>query len=129
MFSKLIIVYGLVAVALCLPQQPETRILEQSQEVNPDGTFRWSYANSDGSAQDQSGRVEERPGDEPVLNVVGRASWVDPEGNPHEVSYTAGENGYLPTSADVPVSDLSGLHPALKKALAYLYSNIENPEP
>lgn len=129
MFSKLIIVYGLVAVALCLPQQPETpRILEQNQEVNPDGSFRWGYLSSDGSAQDQAGRVEERPGEEPVLNVAGRASWIDPEGKSHEISYTAGEGGYSATSADVPRHEYI-LHPALRRAKLYLLNNVENPEP
>lgn len=129
MFAKLIIVYGLVAVVLCRPQRPETaRILEQDQDVDPNGSFRWSYVSSDGSAQNQSGRLEERPGEEPVLNVVGRAAWVDPEGNPHETTYTANDGGYSPTSLDVPTFNWSSVHPTIRKAVLYLKSHVENPE-
>ncbi|KAF7286188.1 hypothetical protein GWI33_007148 [Rhynchophorus ferrugineus] len=77
-------------------------ILSQESELNADGSYRWSYQSGDGSAQQQTGQVKQIRGSEPTLDVQGSASWYDPEGNLHQLSYTADENGYLPYGPDVP---------------------------
>jgi hypothetical protein len=44
--------------------------------------------------------------------VEGSYSYLTPEGDEVEVSYTANENGYFPTGP--------GIHPALARALEHL---------
>ncbi|KAF7286185.1 hypothetical protein GWI33_007145 [Rhynchophorus ferrugineus] len=108
-----------LAVAVCNAVEP-VPILSQDSEVNPDGSYRWSYQSGDGSAQQQTGQLKQIPGSEPAVAVQGSATWYDPEGNAHQLTYTADENGYLPQSADIPPIPL-----AILRALEW---NAAHPE-
>ncbi|XP_066156450.1 endocuticle structural glycoprotein ABD-4-like [Euwallacea fornicatus] len=107
MFAKLFILYGFVAVSLTLPVLPFSEpvpILQQNQEINPDGSFKWNYQSEDGSSQNQQGQLKQVGTEEAGEVVQGSASWIDPEGGAHQISYVADENGYKPSSADLPVA-------------------------
>ncbi|KAF7286187.1 hypothetical protein GWI33_007147 [Rhynchophorus ferrugineus] len=106
-------------VTVCNAGEP-IPILSQESEVNPDGSYRWSYLSGDGSAQQQTGNVQQIPGSQPTLDVQGSASWYDPQGNLHQISYTADENGYLPYGSDVPP-----IPPAILRVLEW---NAAHPE-
>lgn len=116
MFTKLIVFSGLVALAL--GGTTPVPIIAQSQNVDPDGSFQWSYQSGDGTFQEQVGRHVLLRSGEDAESVQGSASWVDPDGNPHEISYVADEEGYRPKSADLPVGP--PLPPLIAKALQWI---------
>ncbi|XP_066260175.1 endocuticle structural glycoprotein SgAbd-4-like [Euwallacea similis] len=130
MFAKLFILYGLVALSLTLPtpHAPEpVPILEQSQEINPDGSFKWNYQSEDGTSQNQQGQLKEVGPEEAGEVVEGSASWVDPEGGAHQISYVADENGYRPSSADLPVAP--EIPQAIIRALEWIATHPAPEEP
>lgn len=101
MFSKIVVLTGLLAVALSLPQQ-QVPIVSQSEDISPDGSFQWSYQSGDGSSQQQAGQLKQLGHDAGEV-IQGSAGWTDPEGGQHQLTYIADENGYQPQSADLPV--------------------------
>lgn len=105
MFSKLVVFTGLLAVVLCAPAEPEpVAIISQNSDIQPDGTFQWTYESADGTKQEQNGSPKQVDKDDVAEVVQGAVSWTDPEGGKHELSYVADENGFQPQSADVPVA-------------------------
>lgn len=112
MFTKLVLLSALVAVALSAPYvsgggsplEP-VPILKQTSDVLPDGSFHWSYESGDRTQQEQTGSVKAGPTpDESIASVQGSASWFDLEGKPHELTYVADENGFQAQGADIPVT-------------------------
>ncbi|ENN72697.1 hypothetical protein D910_00628 [Dendroctonus ponderosae] len=68
-----------------------------------------------------------KAGSAPALNFIdqetpvvlqGSASWTDSEGNPHQLSYVADENGYQPQSDDIPQAP--EIPAAIARALEYI---------
>ncbi|KAF7286184.1 hypothetical protein GWI33_007144 [Rhynchophorus ferrugineus] len=98
---KTVLACALVAAVYGAALQP-VPIVSQTGDVRPDGSFEWSYQSGDGSAQQQSGQLKQI-GKEAGEAVQGSASWTDPEGGQHQLTYVADENGYQPQSADIPV--------------------------
>lgn len=115
MLSKFVIFSGLLAVVLGAAVQ------QQNIDINPDGSFQWSYQTDDGSSQQQNG--QQLPGPDGGQAVQGSAQWYDPEGGVHQLQYTADQNGYQPTSADVPIGP--EIPAAILKALEW---NAAHPE-
>ncbi|KAF7286197.1 hypothetical protein GWI33_007157 [Rhynchophorus ferrugineus] len=105
MFAKIAVFSGLLALVLsaAVPAQEPVPILSQSADIQPEGSFQWSYESGDGTKQEQSAIVRQ-VGEESVPAVQGSASWVDAEGVAHELRYVADENGYQPQSSDLPVA-------------------------
>ncbi|ERL83841.1 endocuticle structural glycoprotein SgAbd-8-like [Dendroctonus ponderosae] len=126
MFSKLIVFSAVVA--LTLAGTTPVPIISQSQNVDPDGSFQWAYQSGDGTVQEQAGKVVLLRSGEDAETVQGSASWVDPEGNPHQLSYVADEGGYRPQSADLPIGP--PLPPLIAKALKWIqeHPSSESPE-
>ncbi|XP_076256905.1 endocuticle structural glycoprotein SgAbd-1-like [Rhynchophorus ferrugineus] len=122
MFAKVVVLSGLVAVVLGAALQEPVAILSQNSDVSPDGSFQWNYESADGTAQQQSGQLKQ-VGEEAGEAVSGSASYTDPEGNSHQLSYVADENGYQPQSADIPVAP--EIPAAIARALAW---NAAHPE-
>ncbi|XP_030757668.1 larval cuticle protein III/IV-like [Sitophilus oryzae] len=114
---KLFVILTVTVVAIYSGPVP---IVSEENEINPDGSYRWSYQSGDGSAQQQTAKVNQVPGGEPTLGVDGSASWYDPQGNLHQIAYTANEDGYYPYSADIPQ-----IPAAILKALEW---NAAHPE-
>lgn len=115
MYVALLFALFAVAAAAPQPQQPEpVPILKQSQDIQPDGSFQWDFESADGTRQDQQGAPK------PVTNgtaevLQGSASWVDPQGGNHALSYVADENGYQPQGSDVPA-----VPPQIARALEWI---------
>lgn len=133
MFGKVLFVFsGLLAVVLSAPPaQPAAEpvpIVGQSSDIQPDGSFKWDFESGDGTKQSQSGALKagEKP-DEPIAAVEGAVSWVDPEGNAHELKYIADENGFQPQGADVPVPP--EVPAQIARALEYIAAHPEPEEP
>lgn len=102
MISKVLVFSSLLALALSAPAQEPVAIVSQDSDIQPDGTFQWTYESADGTKQQQNGAP--KPVDKEVAEVLqGAVSWTDPEGGKHELSYVADENGFQPQGADVPV--------------------------
>ncbi|KAF7263849.1 hypothetical protein GWI33_001019 [Rhynchophorus ferrugineus] len=102
MLSKVIVFSGLLAVVLCAADEP-VAILAQEADIQPDGSFRWSYESADGTKQEQSA-VPKQIGEVSVPVLKGSVSWTDADGVAHQVNYVADENGYQPESSDIPVA-------------------------
>lgn len=116
MLSEISIFFGVLAAVLTAVPDPIIR-----SNINPDGSFQWSYDSQDGSSQQQEGK--QLPGPDGGQAVQGAAQWTDPEGGLHQLQYVAGENGYLPSSADLPLAP--EIPAAIRKGLEW---NAAHPE-
>ncbi|CAD7090709.1 unnamed protein product [Hermetia illucens] len=65
-----------------------------SNDVSPDGSYRWSFDTSNGIAAQEQGVGG--------VQAAGAASHTSPEGIPIQLSYTADENGFHPEGAHLP---------------------------
>ncbi|KAL1513531.1 hypothetical protein ABEB36_002932 [Hypothenemus hampei] len=125
---KVVIVTLLVIISVVVsgaPQQSAKEpvpIISQESDIQPDGTFKWSFETGDGTKAEQSGQPKQIEQETPVI-VQGSASWTDNEGNQHQLTYTADENGYQPQSPDIPVAP--EIPAAIQRALEY---NAAHPE-
>lgn len=65
-----------------------------SQDINPDGSYNYAYALSDGQkvAEQGTGGVK----------ADGSFSYVSPEGQNIQLNYVADENGFQPTGDHLP---------------------------
>lgn len=72
----------------------DAHITQQNSEVNYDGTYTNSFQTSNGIGYSESG----------LGGVVsnGVSHYYDPQGQLHELSWTADENGYRPSGKDLP---------------------------
>ncbi|XP_067000864.1 endocuticle structural glycoprotein SgAbd-3-like [Anabrus simplex] len=115
---KLILVACLVGLAAAAnPSDPEITIVAAENNVDFDGTFRYSFKNSDGTEAEQSGQLKQI-GAEAGEAVQGSASYTAPDGTPIRLTYTADENGYQPQGEHLPVPP--PIPEAIARALAYL---------
>ncbi|XP_049793932.1 endocuticle structural glycoprotein SgAbd-9-like [Schistocerca nitens] len=88
----LFLVTIMLHTVMSAPQQissQQATVLEQFNNFNGIGPWRWSFTLSDGSRRDESGAVED--GDP---SVSGSYKWKDPEGSVHQVHYVADREGY-----------------------------------
>lgn len=99
------------------PQFPQpgsfVPIVQQSFDINPDGSYSFGYQSADGSNRQEVGGVKfsNIPGVEPIISVQGSYSYPSSDGQQIDVQYTADENGYQPSGP--------GIHPAILKAVAF----------
>ncbi|XP_067000859.1 endocuticle structural glycoprotein ABD-4 [Anabrus simplex] len=104
------------AVASTGPSQPPVEIVSQTDVINPDGSFNYSYELSNGIRVQESGFVKKDPnvaarsgdaddensGD---INVAqGSFSYTAPDGTVISLTYTADENGFQPQGDHLPTS-------------------------
>lgn len=83
--------------------------IKQELAINPDNSYRYSYETSNNIKAEEEG--------DGVSKVQGSYSYIDPDGNPVNVQYEAGENiGFKPSG--------DGIHPAILKALDYILSHL-----
>lgn len=69
-------------------------LFNKLQEVNPDGSYQYQYKTSNEIAAQESG----------VGGVIAQGStqWYAPDGTGIQFSYTADQNGYVPTGTHLP---------------------------
>ncbi|XP_046665437.1 endocuticle structural glycoprotein SgAbd-9-like [Homalodisca vitripennis] len=69
-------------------------ILQQDQELNPDGSYRYSYATANGIMAAEQGKLQ-RPGSpEEAQTVEGSYTYLNSDGTLVNVRYTADHNGF-----------------------------------
>ncbi|XP_037027309.1 endocuticle structural glycoprotein SgAbd-9-like [Bradysia coprophila] len=97
---KTIIVFTLfVSMALAAPPTPDTDvvpIVKSVSEFQPDGSYVYSYETGDGSVREETGVVKNAGTDEAYVAQSGFYKYIDADGSPVEVHYTADENGFVP---------------------------------
>uniref|UniRef100_A0A182KCU6 Uncharacterized protein n=1 Tax=Anopheles christyi TaxID=43041 RepID=A0A182KCU6_9DIPT len=107
----------------CAPQGPVTEpipIIRQEQEVNPDGSYSWSYETGNGIVAEEQGFLK-NPGTEQEAQVAqGEYSYTAPDGQLIRVQYIADENGFQPLGDHLPTPP--PIPPAIQRALEYLAS-------
>ncbi|GJQ69744.1 hypothetical protein Trydic_g22307 [Trypoxylus dichotomus] len=100
-------------------------ILRQSNDVNPDGSYQWSFEADNGISAQEQGRVG--GGKEPAIEAQGGFQYTAPDGTPISLSYVADENGFQPQAAHLPVAPTPPPIPDyILRAIAY---NEAHPEP
>ncbi|KAK9721341.1 Insect cuticle protein [Popillia japonica] len=103
---KYLIICTVFAAGLAAPQQPNTEpvpILRQEQEVNHDGSYKWSYETGNGIAAEEQGFLKNagQPDDE-IQVAQGQFHYTDPDGQLIQLSYIADENGFQPQGDHIP---------------------------
>lgn len=116
---RLVIVSALVAVALAQNPDAEAQILSQTNDVNPDGSYAWSYETSNGIAAEEQGVGAQ--------SAQGRASWTDRDGTPFSLTYVADVNGFQPQGAHLPREGPAPSH--VLKALEFIRANPPKDDP
>ncbi|GJQ69742.1 hypothetical protein Trydic_g22305 [Trypoxylus dichotomus] len=79
------------------------QILRQTSEVNPDGSYVWSYENDNGISAQEQGSLNTNV-KEPAIIAQGQFQYTAPDGSPIAVQYVADENGFQPQGAHFPVA-------------------------
>ncbi|KAI4465719.1 cuticle protein [Holotrichia oblita] len=100
------IICTVFAASLAAPQQSNTEpvpILRQEQEVNHDGSYKWSYETGNGIAAEEQGFLKNagQPDDE-IQVAQGQFHYTDPDGQLIQLSYIADENGFQPQGDHIP---------------------------
>ncbi|XP_067000866.2 endocuticle structural glycoprotein SgAbd-3 [Anabrus simplex] len=115
---KLVFLACVIALAAAAgPADPQITIVAEENNVNFDGSYRYSFKNSDGTEAEQSGQLKQI-GAEAGEAVQGSSSYTAPDGTPIRITYTADENGYQPQGEHLPVPP--PIPEAIAKALAYI---------
>ncbi|XP_022903994.1 larval cuticle protein LCP-17-like [Onthophagus taurus] len=100
--NALIILTAILACAAAQKSDKTASILRQSSDVNPDGSYQWSYENDNGiSAQEQGSLTNSK---EPAVAAQGGFQYKSPEGEQISIQYVADENGFQPQGAHLPVA-------------------------
>ncbi|XP_022901112.1 endocuticle structural glycoprotein ABD-4-like [Onthophagus taurus] len=99
----------------------DAQIVSQTNDVNPDGGYKWSYETSNSIKAEETGTVKKTNNAEnpEVIVAQGSYSYTDPEGNHIEVVYTADdEGGFQPQGAHFPTPP--PIPPLIQKGLDYI---------
>jgi hypothetical protein len=71
-------------------------IVKSESDSHPDGSYSFSYESADGSAREETGVLKNGGTDEAYVAQSGSYKYIDVDGKPVEVHYTADENGFVP---------------------------------
>lgn len=93
------------------PSGPPIPILSFVNENDGDGNYRFSYETGNGIKAQEEGTLKGE-----IPSVMGTYSYTNPEGEVVEISYTADENGFVPSGAALPTPP--PIPEAIAKALA-----------
>lgn len=97
----------------------EIPILKQLSEINPDGSYQWSYETGNGIAAEERGALK-GAGEQAAIAVQGQFQYTAPDGTPIQLSYIADENGFQPSGAHLPTAP--PVPEAIQRALDYIAS-------
>ncbi|XP_075233535.1 endocuticle structural glycoprotein SgAbd-9-like [Lycorma delicatula] len=95
-------------------------ILSQNYDLNPDGSYTFSYRSGDGSARDESGALRYVGTPAEAMGVQGAFAYNSPEG-PVQVNYVADEHGYQPSGTNI--------HPDIIKSVALQVAEARSKPP
>ncbi|CAK1604193.1 unnamed protein product [Parnassius mnemosyne] len=125
---KTIIALSLLAIATAAPQGPTEPIpiVRQDSQINPDGSYQFSYETGNGISADETGALKNIGAEEPALQVQGQFQYPSEEGGNIQLSYVANENGFQPQGAHLPTSP--PIPAAIQRALDYLATAPPQPE-
>jgi len=102
------------------------QILRQESDIQPDGSYQYSYETDNGIAAQEQGQIRVINAEEADKSVSGSFSWTSPEGQPIQISYIADENGYQP-QGDLPVPP--PIPAAIQRALDWIAAHPQPQEP
>ncbi|KAG6451775.1 larval cuticle protein LCP-17 [Manduca sexta] len=108
----------LLALAAAAPQGEPIPIVRQDSQINPDGSYQYSYETGNGISADERGALKNIGAEEPALQVEGQFQYPSEEGGNIQLSYIANENGFQPQGAHLPTPP--PIPEAIQRALAYL---------
>ncbi|RZF39909.1 hypothetical protein LSTR_LSTR010537 [Laodelphax striatellus] len=116
------VLISMLGAVLAAPQQQYTTpipILSQQQEVNADGSYKYNYATGNNIQVEETGYLKNAGiPEQEIQSAQGYFSYVDPDGVPVQLTYTADENGFVPQGAHLPTPPPTP--EAILKALAFL---------
>jgi hypothetical protein len=122
---------ALVAASVAAPQGPATEpipILRQEQEVNFDGSYKYSYETGNSITAEEQGFLKNAGQEDQEAQVAqGQFQYTSPEGQVIQLSYIADENGFQPQGDHLPTPP--PIPAAIQKALEYLAMLPSTPEP
>lgn len=84
------------------PPGPQIPILSFVNENDGDGNYRFSYETGNGIKAQEEGTVKNKGSANEIPSVMGSYTYTNPEGELVEISYTADENGFVPSGAALP---------------------------
>ncbi|KAK9888823.1 hypothetical protein WA026_001046 [Henosepilachna vigintioctopunctata] len=132
MFAKLVFTIFLAACTAA-PQQyynpnqyqynqynrPFVPIVSQTNEINPDGSFRYGYVSGDGQQAEAQGFLKNAGARNAEAEVIqGSYSYTAPDGTPISLRYIADENGFRAEGAHLPVAP--PIPAAIQRSLDYI---------
>ncbi|XP_023016200.1 endocuticle structural glycoprotein SgAbd-4 [Leptinotarsa decemlineata] len=108
---------------------PEIKIISQTNEISPDGGYKWSYEADNGIKADETGTLKKTNDAEnpEVIVAQGAFSYTDKEGNQISLTYTADDdNGFQPQGAHLPTPP--PIPPNIQRALDWIASQPSTTE-
>ncbi|XP_055387471.1 larval cuticle protein 65Ag1-like [Condylostylus longicornis] len=92
-----------VAVQSRPADDPSSVSIVRSESVyQPDGSYKFSYETSDGAIREESGIPKNVGQEDQFVAVTGMYKYIDADGQPIEVHYTADEHGFVPVGSNIP---------------------------
>lgn len=101
-------------------------ILRQDSDINPDGSYQFSFETGNGISADEKGGLKNIGAEEPALQVQGQFQYPSEDGSNIQLSYIADENGFQPSGAHLPTPP--PIPEDIQRALAYLATAPPQPE-
>ncbi|KAB0798156.1 hypothetical protein PPYR_09149, partial [Photinus pyralis] len=101
-------------------------ILKQLYDLNPDGSYQWSFETENGIQSQQQG-VLKQVGNEVVPVVTGSYAYPSPNGEPVVIQFIADENGFQPQGSVLPTPP--PIPEAILRSLAYNAAHPEENDP
>ncbi|GLV39283.1 Cuticular protein 65Ec [Carabus blaptoides fortunei] len=133
----LIVLFAVVACALAQyrprPVQPQPytpgkviAILRQSQDVNFDGSYQYSYETENGISAQEQGVLKNAGSKDASEDVQGSFQYTAPDGQQIALQYRADENGFQPQGNHLPTPP--PIPEAILKSLEYIRTHPSQEE-
>ncbi|KAL3283244.1 hypothetical protein HHI36_006392 [Cryptolaemus montrouzieri] len=110
------------------PTTEPVPILKQEQEVNFDGSYKYSYETGNSIKAEEQGFLKNAGNEAEETQVAqGEYEYTAPDGTVIKVTYIADENGFQPQGDHLPTPP--PIPPAIQKALDFLATQPSTDEP